>query len=1053
MSLIINGESYNGLNMLNSNAGDWNTGQIDFTTLFSVGSGVSNKFTYTSLGSNYILTLQSGNIGDYGFVVGDTINLVYLMYSVPAIYQSQTLTRTITYISGNSLYLDLPFTYAPSSAEHPSGRQFPTDGVVSGLLVVADKMPNSLEWQFNLTPNGSSSLSSVIDGEINRFELQNVASMSTGVPTAMNQLINKSGGLIKDVELTYLGAPGDYTRDFKITYKFWDWGVIQEGVSEPSYYASSSHLAPISKCIAYAQYGNPNGAQTKITSNTQANTGGFDENYNGGPNNYSVISIDFFDSLGNEITAPDNSGQSSFKAVINAPNQSNPASTYRLGIMWRPVDGNEYKNIDNYNIGQNLLLNAPDVDFIADGSVDATLRQGYSNSVGARWDLQNLKFSITGANELTVEGHLIPNNEAKLMFQNYGQGERRTTIWLSIANHTLGTGAQSDRVSLKLWDDDNYDAPTVGVQHPYVISESIIDHGGIIVNSPIPQITTEDDVLYRSLFRLEQGKLYEGVKARVWVYNSNTEEEFTLEEIFMSFSSVPFVSGKYEVSSLTSRGFNLPPSTDRNWISLTRESSLDIPGLYALKLEYGFLSRWEYWLEQANADNAFFDALLSFNGKNKDWQRFYLPPDWALRVSYYPTSDGVEDFNHFDFGVRPYDDEDAQTEWTFEVLSTGQTPTALVNNELHKVTAKTTWNSGSFSGYWFEMTVEDFESGNRWVISSVLAQGNIIANPLKPITTGGGLDVNLTSANVAELSCYIDTNLISSNNISLSVRAYSEDVPLPYEWDFLIKSTKDSIAAYSVARKLSVDSVYSGPLIRVRRNSDNTEMDIPHTYLAGEYVLDQDILIGFVGDQIGDFGYVVTRYDQSGVGAHATQTVLANQAPIVIDGAVVTDPDTGRPAMLCDGVNHYANCTWLTYSEMLSISVFNRIGTNDNCVGFGNNASFPYTMVWTGVTDIIYDGIGNIGLSNIHFTGQSQTGAQLNMMWRDSLNDIRMRLNGVLGTVINEINGASVGYQIERAQGGIMHKGYKSEDILFGRDRVNSETFIENNVNSFYSIF
>jgi hypothetical protein len=71
---------------------------------------------------------------------------------------------------------------------------------------------------------------------------------------------------------------------------------------------------------------------------------------------------------------------------------------------------------------------------------------------------------------------------------------------------------------------------------------------------------------------------------------------------------------------------------------------------------------------------------------------------------------------------------------------------------------------------------------------------------------------------------------------------------------------------------------YTGPLIRVRRNSDNTELDIGYTATG---VLDSAALLAFVG---ANSGYVVKFYDQSGAGNHFVQATAGKQPRIVATG-------------------------------------------------------------------------------------------------------------------------------------------------------------------------
>lgn len=88
--------------------------------------------------------------------------------------------------------------------------------------------------------------------------------------------------------------------------------------------------------------------------------------------------------------------------------------------------------------------------------------------------------------------------------------------------------------------------------------------------------------------------------------------------------------------------------------------------------------------------------------------------------------------------------------------------------------------------------------------------------------------------------------------------------------------------AYSVSRK--VVASYSGPLMRVRRSSDNAELDIqPIASGANAGLVDSAALLAHVG--AGD-GFVVTLYDQSGNVRHITQPTAGRQTKIVSAGVV-----------------------------------------------------------------------------------------------------------------------------------------------------------------------
>ena len=84
--------------------------------------------------------------------------------------------------------------------------------------------------------------------------------------------------------------------------------------------------------------------------------------------------------------------------------------------------------------------------------------------------------------------------------------------------------------------------------------------------------------------------------------------------------------------------------------------------------------------------------------------------------------------------------------------------------------------------------------------------------------------------------------------------------------------------AYSL-RKIKT---YAGPLLRVRRNSDNATLDV---FADANGLLDTTALLAFAG--AGD-AFVAIWYDQSGNANHALQTSTTSQPLLVQNGQIVT---------------------------------------------------------------------------------------------------------------------------------------------------------------------
>ncbi len=107
----------------------------------------------------------------------------------------------------------------------------------------------------------------------------------------------------------------------------------------------------------------------------------------------------------------------------------------------------------------------------------------------------------------------------------------------------------------------------------------------------------------------------------------------------------------------------------------------------------------------------------------------------------------------------------------------------------------------------------------------------------------------------------------------------------------LLDDYPNAIAAYSL-RKLTRS--YSGPVIRVRRSSDNTETDIG--FDSRGFKLDEAALLSFVG--AGD-GFVTRWYDQSGNGVDQASSVASQQPRIVASGTTYTS--NGNIALYFNG--------------------------------------------------------------------------------------------------------------------------------------------------------
>ena len=128
---------------------------------------------------------------------------------------------------------------------------------------------------------------------------------------------------------------------------------------------------------------------------------------------------------------------------------------------------------------------------------------------------------------------------------------------------------------------------------------------------------------------------------------------------------------------------------------------------------------------------------------------------------------------------------------------------------------------------------------------------------------------------------------------------------LAYEEGQSDRAMLDIVPGAEVAYGLrTLRSNYTGPLVRIRRDSDH---ETKAFYADSNDRLSlQSVTVD--GEKLGDWidggdGYVSIWYDQSGNGRNAVQSTISSQPRIVSDGQIILDEGTDNPAMFFDGEN------------------------------------------------------------------------------------------------------------------------------------------------------
>jgi len=262
----------------------------------------------------------------------------------------------------------------------------------------------------------------------------------------------------------------------------------------------------------------------------------------------------------------------------------------------------------------------------------------------------------------------------------------------------------------------------------------------------------------------------------------------------------------------------------------------------------------------------------------------------------------------------------------------------------------------------------------------------------------------------------------------------------------LLDQYAGAAAAYSLR---SLTLYYTGPVVRVRRSSDNAESDFTATQVS------DGTLDTFCG---AGNGFVRTWYDQSGNGRHATQTTTANQPQVVSSGALLQT--NSKPALNFNGTSQRFDMPTIAFNmNALSINIVSKADVSNNRMAFAspdpNRVYVPFLS--SGIYYVGYAAAAtafNFGSSNLTF----QYLVQLNA-GSSTANALR---NGAASTAVSSSSEAEIGTSLSVGS----YKGQPpaftatsfwggtiQEVIFYTSDQTSNQAGIASNINAHYAIY
>ena len=338
------------------------------------------------------------------------------------------------------------------------------------------------------------------------------------------------------------------------------------------------------------------------------------------------------------------------------------------------------------------------------------------------------------------------------------------------------------------------------------------------------------------------------------------------------------------------------------------------------------------------------------------------------------------------------------------------------------------------------------------VLSNTTAGGTVnygTANTLFPNATNnttafGIFTTELTSAQVATLSTIIETFVTA-----IGRKQYK-----------LINSYPGAVGAWSLRL---LNNTYAGSAIRVRRSSDNTELNIG---FDGNGDLDTTTLSTFVGP---NSGFVTTWYDQSGLGRNLAQATAANQPRIVNAGTIDRKGTQNKPSIKFDGTNDYLFISTAITSSNISTFIVAGDAANNNSAPFTlypatglDYNSLDSALLETGGPSDWLTWMNNFSngtnMWSISQTGTGSTPYQLVNAMKQPTGAQLLTSGSTRASVTKALaNGSHAGIQmgarVSPAFTPPYFDGYEQEVILYLIDQTGNLTSINSNINTYYGVY